>query len=273
MFQLLSANTKAILSTIKFVNSSPIPDDYMFGHVCYDARIQTLWIANSKRESIIAFKLNIDSPVLGDEPGRGFVDQVVEFTGPKATIHFVILTADADPRGDEAYAACIAAKVTPSELALAAFSVHSSGVDQILIRKEWYMDALSSTTAKFPLYIAPSAAPVSEPKSQKQQQVARPRSPQSEDGDDVGREEARAPEPRGKGQKGNNKNVTWSGKDDGSGSGNGRGKEKEKEKEPSIDFPKEMKKMEDNLHQRITRTLNKEMDKQRGSFLLDFAQV
>ncbi|KAF9049359.1 hypothetical protein BDZ89DRAFT_1126743 [Hymenopellis radicata] len=264
VFQLLSANTKAILSTIKFVNSSPIPDDYMFGHVCYDARIQTLWIANSKRESIIAFKLNIDSPVLGDEPGRGFVDQVVEFTGPKATIHFVILTADADPRGDEAYAACIAAKVTPSELALAAFSVHSSGVDQILIRKEWYMDALASTAAKFPLYIAPSAAP--DPKSQKQQQVARPRSPQSEDGDDVGREETRAPEPRGKGQKGNNKNVTWSGKDEGVEAATGGARRKRRRKSRASTSLRRMKKMEDNLHQRITRTLNKEMDKQHQRF-------
>lgn len=244
----------------------------MFGHVCYDARIQTLWIANSKRESIIAFKLNQDLPVLGDESGRGFVEQVAEFSGPKPTIHFVILTADADPRGDEAYAACIAAKVTPSELALAGFSVHSSGVDQILIRKEWFMEALATTPAKFPPYVAPSAAPAPEPRSApkpQQQQLPAPappaappraRTPQSEDVDvDMGRDDTRGPEPKGsKGQKGG-KNVSWNNKED-----NGKGKEKE-----ALDFigsaalAKEMKKMEDNLHTRVTRTFNKEMDKQR----------
>jgi len=108
----------------------------MFGHINY-SRIQTLWVANSRRESLITLKLHIEPPYISGEDGRGFIEQVAEFSGIKSTIHFVILTADSDPHGDEAHAACVAAKIPPGELALA-FSVHSLGVDQILIRKEWY---------------------------------------------------------------------------------------------------------------------------------------
>ncbi|KAK0210357.1 hypothetical protein DFS33DRAFT_1370841 [Desarmillaria ectypa] len=267
VFQLLSSNTKAVLSTIKFINSTSGPDELnMFGHVSYDARIQTLWIANSRRDSMIAFKLNMDSPVImGDESGRGYVEQVVEFSGPKPTIHFVILTADADPNGDEAYAACIAAKVPPGELALAAFSVHSSGVDQILIRREWFDIALGSTTAKYPP-VTPSQPPekVRQAPTVTAPQPAAPprlRTPPSEEVEvDVSRDEGRIHEPKGKGQKG--KNVTWGGKDD-----NGKGKEKENTEVPVGQvLTKEMKKLEDSLHTRITRSLNKEMDKQQQRF-------
>lgn len=86
---------------------------------------------------------------------RGYIEQVAEFSGIKPTIHFVILTADSDPHGDEAHAACIAAKIPPTELALVAFSVHSTGVDQILIRKEWFDSALAQADSKFPLELLP----------------------------------------------------------------------------------------------------------------------
>ncbi|KAI1785142.1 hypothetical protein LXA43DRAFT_1118280 [Ganoderma leucocontextum] len=65
-------------------------------------------------------------PVMGrgEDLGRGaYFDQVVEFSGPKPTIHFVILTTDVDPQGDEAHAACVAAKVP--ELGSVAFSLHT----------------------------------------------------------------------------------------------------------------------------------------------------
>ncbi|KAF9072939.1 hypothetical protein BDP27DRAFT_1360693 [Rhodocollybia butyracea] len=152
VFQLLSMTDKAVLSTFKFVNGA-FEDPDMFGHSCYDSRVQTLWIANSRRESMIGLRINLETTTVnGEEAIRGSFEQALEFSGTKAAIHFVILTADLDPNGDEAYAACVASKVTPGELALAAFAVHSSGVDQILIRKEWYENALMTAQAKLPLY-------------------------------------------------------------------------------------------------------------------------
>lgn len=161
VYQLLAHSTKTILSTIKFINSEAMghDDPEMFGHANYDTRIQTLWIANSRRDSMLACKINIESSYIGgEEHVRGHFEQLVEFAGPKPTIHFVILTADSDPHGDEAEAACIAAKLAPSPLALVAFSVHSSGVDQVLIRKEWFDSALMSARAKFPAIELPPQA-------------------------------------------------------------------------------------------------------------------
>ncbi|TFK25084.1 hypothetical protein FA15DRAFT_668959 [Coprinopsis marcescibilis] len=252
IFQLLAHSSKSVLSTLKFVNSQHEDPD-MFGHANYDSRIQTLWIANSRRESIIACKLNIESSyVNGEEQVRGHFEQVVEFTGPKATIHFVILTGDSDPYGDEAHAACIAAKLAPGELALVAFSVHSSGVDQVLIRKEWFDTALMSAPAKFPtIDIPPAPAPrvpsptdssITATKSSRGPLPIPPAGPPSQppivptssnilanlfppprgrtppsdevENDFSGRpEENRHGEPKGRGNKG--KNVNWKEKDDG----------------------------------------------------------
>lgn len=275
IFQLLSVSTKIVLSTIKFVNGNQEDND-MFGHVNYDARIQTLWVANCRRESMIAFKIGIESSSTGSEESiRGYFEQVAEFSGPKPTIHFVILTADADPTGEEAHAACVAAKVPPGELALVAFSVHSSGVDQILIRKEWYDSALASSVSKFPPYTLPQPSPV-ESKNVRSQMPpqstlgqglsnappARLRTPPSEDVDgDIARDEGR-PETKGKGPKG--KNVNWKDGD------------KEREKNPKSSdaavlsdsnigqaLSREIRKSEESLHTRIGRLIGKEMDKQR----------
>jgi hypothetical protein len=119
----------------------------MFGHVNYDSRIQTLWVAN-RCDSLIALCIGFDiyaSPSSGELVHSGFFEQVIEFSSPKLTIHFVILSANADPTGDKAHGACIAAKLPPRDLALVAFSVHSTGVDQVLIRKEWYDTAVVNT--------------------------------------------------------------------------------------------------------------------------------
>jgi hypothetical protein len=280
IFQLLSMTSKNILSTMKFVNGNQEDPD-MFGHVSYDSRIQTLWVANSRRESLIALKIHLESSMInGEEAIRGYIDQVVEFAGPKPTIHFVILTGDADPNGDEAHAACVAAKLVPGELALVAFSVHSSGVDQILIRKEWFETALSSTPSKFPSYTLPpppSHLPSVEPKVRQSAQASvvssvpvnlppRMRTPPSEDAEgDAGREEGRLPETKGKGAKG--KNVNW--KED-----NGKDKDKDKNLKNSDAalindsalgqaLSREIRKMEESLHTRIGRLIGKEMDKQR----------
>ncbi|KAJ3491804.1 hypothetical protein NLJ89_g11306 [Agrocybe chaxingu] len=274
-FQLLSMTNKSILSTIKFINSAQEDPD-MFGHISYDSRIQTLWVANSRRESLIALKVHIEpSFATGEESVRGWIEQVAEFTGIKPTIHFVILTADADPHGDEALAACVAAKVPPGELALVAFSVHSSGVDQVLIRREWFDQALASAESKLPPIDIPTPympldnkpqlqrAPLPIPPAMSQPssvQFAPPRNrtPPSDDVDN----EFGSGDQKGRGVKG--KNVNWKEKEE-------INKDKaSKSSELSIvessalgqALTKEMKKTEDNLHNRIGRLINKEMDKQ-----------
>ena len=111
---------------------------------------------------MIALKIGSDvsaSPS-GELVRSGFFEQIVEFFGPKPAIHFAILSADADPTGDKAHAACVAAKEPPGELALVAFSLHSMGADQVLVRKEWYESALVSSVAKFPRAKVPTSTPL-----------------------------------------------------------------------------------------------------------------
>lgn len=285
IFQLLSVISKNVLSTLKFVNGTKEDPD-MFGHVNYDSRIQTLWVANSRRDSLIAVKIGFDvsaSPS-GDLVRGGFFEQVVEFSGPKPTIHFVILSADADPTGEEAHAACIAAKVPPGELALVAFSVHSTGVDQVLVRKEWYDNALNNAVSKFPPYVhpqlpapapveikptrhvvqgPPSVAPLPQQQPAPMLSHARARTPPSEELDsEMAREEVRAAEAKGKNAKG--KNVAFRDRDE---------REKNKIDAGSLSdsgvvqlVAKEIKKSEESLHNRIGRLIGKEMDKQNSRF-------
>lgn len=285
IFQLVSITTKHILSTIKFVNGNQEDND-MFGHVSYDSRIQSLWIANCRRESMIAVKINLESTVVnGEEAIRGSFDQVVEFVGPKPTIHFVILTVDADPNGDEAHAACVAAKVQPGELALVAFSVHSSGVDQILIRREWFDTALANAHSKLPPHALPPAPqPVPDNKVQHRQigfnssNIATPQAPlhnlpprsrtppTSEDIEgDYTRDDGRSGEQKNKGGKG--KNVNWKEKDDGNRDKdrNGKGTDAGILSDSSLGqaLTREIRKTEENLHTRLGRLIGKEMDKQR----------
>lgn len=284
VFQLLNGMSWNVLSTVKFVNGNGEDPD-MFGHANYDSRIQTLWIANNRRESMIAFKINFDvnTPSPGGEDTRGaFFDQVVEFVGPKPTIHFVILTADADPHGAEAHAACVAAKVAPGELALVAFSVHSSGVDQVLIRKEWYDNAFATTPAKIPSFTPRAVAPPPQieqrsqlppasytipPASQAQAPMqalagpARVKTPPPDDVEGVdSRDEGRAQEQKGKGPKGRKNN------DDGGKGAEVKGKASETggaESPIATALTKEIRKVEENLHTRIGRLIGKELDKQR----------
>jgi len=279
IFQLLSVISKNVLSTFKFVNGTKEDPD-MFGHVNYDSRIQTLWVANNRRDSLIAVKVGFDVSTTssGELVRGGFFEQIVEFSGPKSTIHFVILSADIDPSGEEAHAACVAAKVPPGELALVAFSVHSTGVDQVLVRKEWYDSALVNAASKFPSppYMPPQQAPAPAPIDIKltrqiapapanavpvpQQQVSmRSRSPPSEEIDsEMTRDEIRIIDSKGKNAKG--KNVAFRDRDD---------REKNKVDSGSMSdsglvqlVSKEIKKSEESLHTRIGRMIGKEMDKQ-----------
>ncbi|KAI0685782.1 hypothetical protein BC835DRAFT_1309816 [Cytidiella melzeri] len=242
----------------------------------------TPWIANNRRESMIAFRLNFDTstPSPGGEEARGpYFDQVVEFAGPKPTIHFVILTAHADPHGVEAQAACVAAKVPPGELALVTFVVHSSGVDQILIHKEWLTFALASMLEKFPLYIQPGLQ--TEPKNTRQQQqyyslpvpqtLPPPAPVQAAPSIEAvdPREESRALELKGRGPKGKNgawKNSNTNNKDIGSGrdkDGKGKAPEASGSESPlAVVLTQKIEKVEETLHSRIGRMLGKELDKQ-----------
>ncbi|KIK98818.1 hypothetical protein PAXRUDRAFT_823420 [Paxillus rubicundulus Ve08.2h10] len=291
VLQLLSVITKNVLSTFKFINGTKEDPD-MFGHVNYDSRIQTLWVANNRRDSLIALKIGfeVSASSSGELVRGGFFEQVMEFSGPKPTIHFVILSADADPTGDEAHAACVAAKLPPGELALVAFSVHSTGVDQVLVRKEWFESALLSAVAKFPPYVQPQV-PASAPldiKPTRQvpqgsvitggpppltQQVGpivppnRLRTPPSEEIEsEIARDEVRASDVKGKNAKG--KNVAFRDRDEG----------RDKERTTKVDsgsvsdsgfaqlVSKEIKKSEESLHSRIGRLITKEMDKQQQRF-------
>ena len=285
VFQLLSMSSKTVLSTINFVNGLQEDPD-MFGHISYDTRIQTLWVANSRRESLIALKVHMETSFAGGEESvRGYIEQVAEFSGIKPTIHFVILTADADPHGDEAHAACVAAKVVPGDLALVGFSVHSTGVDQVLIRKEWFDSALAHAESKFPNFVPstpPSvAAALAENKAQRQPLPPLPANlPQSHSNtisfpprartppsDDVDNEysDGRHPD-KGKGSKAG-KAVNWKEKEE-------IGKKDDKTAKPSDSslindsslgqaLSREIKKTEESLHSRIGKLIGKEMDKQR----------
>ncbi|KAG6836648.1 hypothetical protein H0H93_005478 [Arthromyces matolae] len=266
IFQLLSHTTKQVLSTIKFVNTLQ-DDNEMFGHACYDPKIQTLWVANNRRESIIAIRISLESSYInGEEAIRGGFDQIVEFSGPKPSVHFVILTAESDLNGKEANAACLAAKIPLGDLALLAFNVHSSGVDQILVRKEWFESALMTTPSKLPVDDSPPPqGPIVEVRNQRQvPQIAsaprppqnpqpRPRSPVSEDGE-FNQDDQKS---KGKGSK----SVNWKEKED-------QVKEKAVRtegvnvNESSQALIREIKRTEESLHSRIGRLIGKEMDKQ-----------
>ena len=297
IFQLLSYKGKNVLSTVKFVNSNRQEDPDMFGHITYDYRIQTLWVANNRRDSMIALRIGSDglapSPVGEDGAKNLFIEQVVEFCGPKPTIHFVILTADLDPTGEEALAACVAAKVPSGELALVAFSVHASGVDQVLIRREWFDSANLGAPAKYPSYIPPSQSiqpqqhqqPVEPRPSRTNQgpvpvqtqhpQVApapisqlpiRPRTPPSDEVDsEIVKDEARPTESKGRNTK--SRNVGWRDKKDNGKDfvgGNSSGLDTGTMSDSALGaLTKEIKKTEDNLHTKIGRMLTKELDKQR----------
>ncbi|KAG6879599.1 hypothetical protein C0992_000879 [Termitomyces sp. T32_za158] len=269
VFQLLSQSTKQVLSTIKFVNTHQ-EDFEMFGHASYDAKIHTLWVANNRRESVIAVRINLESSIVnGEEAIRGGFDQIVEFSGPKPSVHFVILTAESDLSGKEANAACIAAKIPLGDLALLAFNVHSSGVDQILIRKEWYESALATTPNKLPLEDSFTSQTSIEVKTQRQtHQVSvaprslqtihlRAHSPASEDGDLTLNQD----DPKAKGKA--FKSVNWKEKEDQTKDKNIRSDTFAINESPLAQaVSREIKRTEESLHTRIARLIGKEMDKQ-----------
>lgn len=245
---------------------------------------------------MIALRIGWDglapSPTGDDGAKNLFVEQIVEFGGPKPTIHFVILTADLDPTGEEALAACVAAKVPSGELALVAFSVHASGVDQVLIRREWFDSSSLGAPAKYPSY-TPLPQPTQPPPQQQpietrpprnervnqapapthpqvvpapaSQPPARPRTPLSDEVDsEMVKDETRPSE--GKGRNARSRNVGWKEKKDNGKDplgGNTSGVDTGALSDSALGaLTKEIKKTEDNLHTKIGRLLAKELDKQ-----------
>lgn len=269
VFQLLSMTTKTILSTVRFVNGDQEDPD-MFGHVNYDSRIQTLWVANIRRESLFALRVHMEPSLYGgEETVHGYIEQVVEFVAPKSAIHFVILTANADPHGDEAHAACIAAKIQPGELALVAFAVHPSGVDQVVIRQEWYDEALVASPSKFPNATLPPPMPptfgsLSEQKPPTRQALpVPPAQPQpsmsytpprvrTPPADDTENDYSTG----GKGGNKRNLNSKEDSKD------KAQGASVVTDSSLSLIIQREIKKTEESLNNRLGKLIGKEMDKQ-----------
>ncbi len=68
VFQLLPIMGDVVLSTVTFVNGTKDDPD-MFGHVTYDSRIQTLWVANNRRDGFIAFRVVFETST--PSPGGG----------------------------------------------------------------------------------------------------------------------------------------------------------------------------------------------------------
>ena len=169
IFQLLSYKGKSVLSTTKFINSNRQDDPEMFGHIVYDSRTQTLWVANNKRASMIALRIGSTGPApsLNGEDGAKnlLIENIVEFGRQTPTIHFAILTTDSDPTGEWALTGCEIMKVPPGDFALSAFSMYVGGVDLVLIRKEWFDTASLGALAKYPSYI-PQPQPIQSPPQQ-----------------------------------------------------------------------------------------------------------
>ncbi|CAE6515628.1 unnamed protein product [Rhizoctonia solani] len=141
ILQLLAPLSTTVLSTLRFISSMDpaVEDDgRMFGHLSYDSRLRTLWVANSARASLIAVRVLVESDDPSAGPGagvRGAFEQIVEFPTPAPTINITLLAPD---------------DTEEPQLAVAAFAVHVAGVDQINVDREAFEHALVTLPAKLP---------------------------------------------------------------------------------------------------------------------------
>ncbi|KAG8694949.1 hypothetical protein FRC09_009498, partial [Ceratobasidium sp. 395] len=141
ILQLVAPLSTTVLSTLRFISSMDpaVEDDgRMFGHISYDGRLRTLWVANSARASLIAVRVLVESddPSAGTGAGvRGAFEQIVEFPTPAPTINITLLAPD---------------DAEEPQLAVAAFAVHVAGVDQINVDREAFEHALVTLPAKLP---------------------------------------------------------------------------------------------------------------------------
>ncbi|KAJ1307317.1 hypothetical protein OPQ81_001424 [Rhizoctonia solani] len=161
ILQLLAPLSTTVLSTLRFISSMDpaVEDDgRMFGHLSYDSRLRTLWVANSARASLIAVRVLVESDDPSAGPGagvRGAFEQIVEFPTPAPTINITLLAPD---------------DAEEPQLAVAAFAVHVAGVDQINVDREAFEHALATLPAKLPPQLQPQ-------QQQPQQMMHRAESP------------------------------------------------------------------------------------------------
>ncbi|KDQ13159.1 hypothetical protein BOTBODRAFT_175764 [Botryobasidium botryosum FD-172 SS1] len=175
VLQLLPVMSTVVSSTVKFVlgtngnnnnggnnnnnnsgGNGGEENGNMFGHVSYDPKIRTLWVANSARGSLFALRVSYESfpspspshqsqqpqpsqvePI--PPPLRPIFEQIVEFPTTMQCINMTLLADGGDP-----------ANADPG-LAVALFAVHMAGVDQVNISREAFEGALGSTAAKMPV--------------------------------------------------------------------------------------------------------------------------
>jgi hypothetical protein len=151
ILQLVAPLSTTVLSTLRFISSMDpaVEDDgRMFGHISYDGRLRTLWVANSARASLIAVRVLVESddPSAGTGAGvRGAFEQIVEFPTPAPTINITLLAPD---------------DAEEPQLAVAAFAVHVAGVDQINVDREAFEHALATLPAKLPPQPQPQQQPM-----------------------------------------------------------------------------------------------------------------
>ncbi|KAF7978722.1 hypothetical protein HWV62_45011 [Athelia sp. TMB] len=135
-FTLFSLLTKVTTSSIRLSSPRRSKPSEHFGAATYDAISQTIWINNSQRKSLVAIKIGRDSPSLA--PGEVFIAQITEVPLLKPVICLSIPSTKGDLDGQGARVACATARIFPGDLALVAFSVHATGVDQLIVRKETF---------------------------------------------------------------------------------------------------------------------------------------
>ncbi|CEL60426.1 hypothetical protein RSOLAG1IB_09632 [Rhizoctonia solani AG-1 IB] len=87
--QLLAHHSTDVLSTITFQSAHTHSraagiGQQMYAHLCYDARLHTMWIANSERSSLIAVRVSMDLGDLDPDSGEvlGTFEKFAEFPTP-----------------------------------------------------------------------------------------------------------------------------------------------------------------------------------------------
>ncbi|VDB99466.1 unnamed protein product [Peniophora sp. CBMAI 1063] len=152
--QILGAPGRGVLATIRFTLPA---EPASFVRLSFEPRARVLWAAHSKRAGLWAIRLGaaVDNEGYGFGGEAGAIVQVAEFPVKTPVLDLVAL---APPEGEnaEAAAACHAAKVPPGPVALVAFVQHVTGVDQVVIRGDWWAAALAGTREKLP-YTSSSA--------------------------------------------------------------------------------------------------------------------
>jgi WD40 repeat protein len=160
-------------------NHPPSPDEEsIFAHVAYDPKLKTIWAAHSTRASLFAIRVGADA----SSNNAPTIEQIVDFPIPMQCINMAILTSSMSSssghpghalessEGNDAYdhqnlinlgstggdAASGGASGGPvgtavgNMTAVAAFAMHSGGVDQINIAMNVFESAIANVQARLP---------------------------------------------------------------------------------------------------------------------------